>query len=108
MADREVEMLRGRQARDLLQNDLLVEVLNTMESKFQDAWKNSALSQSDVREESYRMLKACELFRRQLTHIVETGKMAAITESDRQDRENLERRLAGWDGSADTAPRGKH
>jgi signal transduction protein with GAF and PtsI domain len=108
MVDSELEMVRGRQAKNLLDNELLQECLDTIENKFTSAWMNSALSQGDVREEAYRMLAACKEFRRQLTHIIETGKMAAKSESDRQDIEAQERRIAGWDGSADTAPSGQH
>lgn len=108
MPDLELEMVRGRKAKTLLENELLQECLDTIEKKFTDSWQNSALSQGSVREEAYRMLAACRELRRQLTHIIDTGKMAAKSESDRQDMEAQEQRLAGWDGSADTAPSGQH
>ena len=102
--DPELEMLRGRQAEKLLNDPLLQEALTIIEQRYETAWKSSALSHVQVREEAYRMLATCTEFKRQLTSILTTGKMAAKAESDRQDTATKERELRDWDGSASTAP----
>lgn len=104
MPDLELEMLRGRKAKELMDNELLLEALATIELHWETVWKNSRPEDGKLREEAYRMHAASKLFRGQLTRVITTGKLAAKAESDRHDREKQERRLENWDGSADTAP----
>ncbi|GAF78987.1 unnamed protein product [marine sediment metagenome] len=101
MADEEVEISRGNSAASLLQNTLLIEALDSIEQHFREAIENSALSRSDVREEAYHMLCASKVFRKHLTHHIETGKMASVAFAQREDQETRERDHREWDGSPD-------
>jgi signal transduction protein with GAF and PtsI domain len=101
MADEEVEISRGSSASSLMQNTLLIEALNAIEQHFRDAIENSALSRQDVREEAYHMLCAAKVFRKHLTHHIETGKMASVALAQREDNAERERKHMEWDGSPD-------
>jgi signal transduction protein with GAF and PtsI domain len=101
MADEEVEISRGNSAASLMKNPLLIEALDEIEQHFRDSIENSALSRSDVREEAYHMLCAAKVFRKHLTHHIETGKMATLAFAQREEQEAREREHAEWDGSPD-------
>jgi signal transduction protein with GAF and PtsI domain len=102
MADEEVEIHRGHNARQLLENNLLNEALEKIEMHFTSKMVDSELSQSAVREEAYRMLCAVRMFNRHLTNIIETGKMATVAQAQREELSERERKLAEWDGSPDS------
>jgi hypothetical protein len=99
--DEELEILRGREAQSLLGNELLNEALDALESKYDTAWKNSSLSQVNVREEAYRMLATVREIRLSLTSFVTTGKLATTAKETREETEERGRELNKWDGSAD-------
>lgn len=101
MADEEQEIVRGQEAKSLLTNRLLNEALEKIESHFNNKILYSELSQSSLREEAFRMLCACREFKKHLTHVLETGKMASTARAQRQDKEDRERRHSEWDGSPD-------
>jgi hypothetical protein len=101
-SDPELEMLRGRQAATLLDNELLKEALDTIEQQVEDRWKATAFDQTQQREELWHMGSAVRLFRGVLQKFIQTGKMAAITESQRQDELTRGAALEEWDGSPDT------
>ena len=104
--DPELEMVRGRQAGRLLDDDLLKEALDTIERDCENSWRNSAYGEGEKREAAYQMLKVVKAFRGHLTTVLETGKMAAKSESDQQDARSQERILRDWDGSPESRPDG--
>jgi hypothetical protein len=104
--DEDVEITRGQNAARLLENELLNEALNGIESFFEDAWKNSKLSQSNIREESYRMLCVSKDFRQHLTTFVTTGKLASVAKIEREEQEVKERNVSESDGSPDGSSTG--
>jgi len=104
--DPELEMSRGRTAAGLLQNELLQEALATIERDCENSWKNSTYGENDKREAAYQMLKVVKAFRGHLTTVLQTGKLAAKSESDQQDARSQERILRDWDGSPESRPDG--
>lgn len=102
--DESVEISRGKNALRLLENPLLVEALEAIESRFRNKYENTLLSQHDLREEAYRMLCAVKELRQHLTSFVTTGKMATVAQEQREEIELRERKLAEWDGSPDGLP----
>ena len=101
MADEEREIIRGNEAASLLGNSLLNEAFEAIDAHFMKKIKDSTLSQTELREEAFRMLCAQKEFRQHLTRFVTTGKMASETRAQRQDQEDRGRRLSEWDGSPD-------
>jgi len=101
--DEELEMARGRQAAQVMNNPMLQEALSTIESDCERSWKESSYAEHDKREAAYRMMQVVRAFRSTLTTVLQTGKMAAITESERQDTASKERRLREWDGSSESS-----
>ena len=99
--DEEVEIARGRMAGSLLGNELLVEALAAMEMKYENAWINSQLSQTEIREEAFRMLRTVREFKQHLTRMVDTGKLATTARETRLEMESRQQRHSDWDGSAD-------
>lgn len=95
----DAEITRGHQARQLLENPLLVEALEAITNRYERSWRDSALSQSVLREEAYRMLSAVEEFKVHLTRFVETGKLATIAKETREEQVKRERRVEASDGS---------
>jgi len=102
--DENQEILRGKQAHQLLENELLNEALNSLEQKYETAWRNSKLSQVELREEAFRMLGAARELRSYLTNLVNTGKLASTAQAQRVEQVDRERRLSEWDGGPDGQP----
>lgn len=99
--DEEVEVLRGNQALQLLENPLLVEALEAIEKKYEDGWRNSQPSGVDKREKAYLMLHILSEFKQYLTRLVQTGKMAATARDARAEQSEVQQRINDWDGSTD-------
>ncbi len=104
-AKHEQEMHTGQQTRALMENQALQNALTTIREGFEKTWRDSNIRDSEGREECYRMLKCLDLFEKQLTHVLESGKMAAISETLRQESTQRSDALKDWDGSASTHPR---
>lgn len=100
--DEEVEIARGLEAQSLLQNELLNEALDAIDTRYNSAWMNTELSQSNIREEAFRMLAATREVRSLLTRFITTGKLATTAKETRHDQDERERKLNDWDGSADS------
>jgi hypothetical protein len=100
--DEELEIVRGQEAHQLLENELLNEALNAIEKRYNDAWMNTTLSQANLREEAYRMLAACRELRMALTSFITTGKLASTAKEARMDLEERERKVNRSDGSSDS------
>lgn len=71
------EIARGLAAAQLLENPLVAEVFDDIETLWIEAIRHSRPNQSEQREEAYRILLALDCLFEGLTHIVNTGKLAA-------------------------------
>lgn len=99
--DEDLEIFRGRSAAALLENELLNEALDAIEKKYEDGWRHSKPSGVDVREAAYLMLHVVKEFKSHLTSFVNTGKLAATAQAQRESQRTKERVLTEWDGSPD-------
>ena len=68
--------LRERRARNLLQDELFVEALDTLEKDLTDTWTHTGVDDIEAREQCWLSLRLLERIRLHLTSIVETGEMA--------------------------------
>lgn len=75
-------MHRGDEARRLLDNEVLQEALNAIESEVVSQWEQCPARDKEGKEALWQLLKTSKKFRRLLTGYVETGNLA---------RENLKR-----------------
>ena len=76
MPNRLLDMERGDKARRILEEDLIKEAFDLMESNYNNTWRNSHPEQLEAREEAYRMLICLEKFKLQLTSVLQTGTLA--------------------------------
>ena len=74
--DLDTESRRGREARRLLAEPLLVEAFATVESGLKEAWLASGEAQERERERLWLMLKLLARLRAHLVAAVETGRLA--------------------------------
>lgn len=75
-------MHRGDEARRLLDNEVLQEALNAIESEVVSQWEQCPARDKEGKEALWQLLKTSKKFRRLLVGFVETGNLA---------RENLKR-----------------
>ena len=85
-----IEMLRGAQAQELIDNPLIAEALSAWETEITKAWKTSPLRDAEGRESLRRLLEASTRFRRYLTQTIETGQLARV----QQERETAMQKAA--------------
>lgn len=76
MANLQSEINRAQRARDLLNNDLLVEAFSVLNRTYLDAWRAAPVRDTEGRESLWHMVKALDAFRGHLESAVETGRMA--------------------------------
>lgn len=72
-----------------------------IEQKYVNGFLDSKPTGKDVREQAYLMLHILKEFKFYLTNILNTGKMATVTQEQRMDAEEREIQLKEWDGSPD-------
>lgn len=106
--DEETEIHRGNDARNLLQNPLLVEAFAAIKARQHKAIEDSLLSGGERREHAYLIIMAVKEVEAHLTSYVTTGKMASKARSEREEIEERERELAEWDGSPDGPTSTRH
>lgn len=68
---------RAEHAKRLLEDPLLVEALDQIEKTAIEAWKATAIAQTEDRERVWHSLKAAERIRAYLQSVVDTGQLAA-------------------------------
>ena len=81
----EQEAHRGDEAFRLLENDLLKDALNAIESEVVRQWQECPARDKEGKEALWQLMKTAQKFRRILLGHIETGKLA---------RENLRRHEA--------------
>lgn len=72
------EESRGRQAKELLENPLLVQALSTMRAEFRQAWEASPARDTEGRERIWQLCKLLDRLELCLKETVTTGRMAEI------------------------------
>ena len=91
MIDHEAEILRGRQAAELLEHPLLVEAFAALEKEVLDAWKASPARDAEGREKLWLMLHLSQKVKGHLETVVVTGKMGQIRLDELNKRTLLQR-----------------
>lgn len=89
--DYEADVLRGRQAEELLEHPLLVEAFEFLESEVINAWKSSPARDGEGREKLWLMLHLSEKVKNHLQQVISTGKMAQISIKELEKRGLMER-----------------
>ena len=77
---------RAERARQLLNDPLLVEVLNLIESDLLSQWENCPARDVEGREAIWVYYKTAKKFRGILEGAVESGKIAALREKSLKDK----------------------
>lgn len=102
--DEGVEIARGKHAVTILEDSLLIEALEAISMKYENAWVNSQPAQVEVREKAFLMLHVVKEFKGYLTRIIETGKLAGTAQLERIEMSERQQRIDAWDGSPDSGP----
>ncbi len=71
------ETNRAERAANLLRDDLLIEVLDSIEKAAIDAWASTKIGDVELREMAYHSLKASRRVRDTLQGVVDNGLVAA-------------------------------
>lgn len=72
----EMEVLRGERAALLLQEPLLIEAFQLIESELMDKWHKTSPREAADRESLYLQVKSLREVQAKLYQVVETGKVA--------------------------------
>lgn len=83
----EKDLERARQARALLENPLLIEILDGMKDSYVEAWLSSRPEDMETRERLYLQSQLVDSFARELRIIVENGKITKAIIDRRLKRE---------------------
>lgn len=79
MSKEHEEVERGRQAQELLNNELLKGALDAIEREVFEAWATAPALSKDEKEALWQHVRACRNFRSVLIGYIQTGKLAADT-----------------------------
>jgi hypothetical protein len=79
----ELEIQRGERASLLLQDELLNETLEKIDTEYTQKWKSTPVRDVEGREKLWLMIKTAELFRMELESVMNTGKLAKATLAQR-------------------------
>lgn len=82
----EEQMARGQRAELLLNNPLLNEILERIETTWTQKWKASKVEDTALREQAFLMLSNLEEFKRELRSVLDSGKLAEATLTRRRGR----------------------
>lgn len=80
------EAQRGREAKAILDNQLVRDAFSRLESDWTQVWRNSDPADVDTREDAYRMLRTITQFRRYFSICVSDGRVAEADEARAKDR----------------------
>lgn len=72
----DIDRTRGVRARELLDNELVQEALETLKAEYLKAWEASPARDAEGRERLWVMVKLVEKFRGHLEQVFEAGKLA--------------------------------
>ncbi len=80
----EQEITRGNKAKQILEDTLFVESVQTIRTELMNEWLNSDEKNSEQRENIFRMRRMLEVVLMQLKSVMETGKLATQKKSEKQ------------------------
>lgn len=86
------DMARAEKAQAVLRNEIFIESFEYLETEFTNAWKQSALKDTDARERLYLLCQNLEALKSYIHKVVEDGKMAKATIDGLQKRQQFEKR----------------
>lgn len=67
---------RGKNAAELMENELIKEAFSTIEATILDAWKGSRKEDEEERNNAYLMFRLLQNFKAQFMQVIGTGKAA--------------------------------
>lgn len=78
---------RGKEAAQLLEDEVLKEALEAIEKHYVQLWRNSLADEKgwEDRDEAYSVLRAMDVFKAQLTSFVIDGRIAETKPNRRED-----------------------
>jgi len=79
----EQEITRGNKAKQILEEPLFVESVQTIRTELMNEWLNSDEKNSEQRENIFRMRRMLEVVLMQLKTVMETGKLATQKKSEK-------------------------
>lgn len=79
MSKEHEDVERGRQAQELLNNELLKGALDAIEREVFEAWATAPALSKDEKEALWQHVRACRNFRSVLIGYIQTGALAADT-----------------------------
>lgn len=88
----EDEILRARQAQEVIEHPLYQEAFNKLQAELMQEWQSSAARDTEGREKLWLMLKLLERTKGHLETLMQTGKLAAVQ------KQNLLQSLNPWSG----------
>ena len=80
----EQEITRGNKDKQILEEPLFVESVQTIRTELMNEWLNSDEKNSEQRENIFRMRRMLEVVLMQLKSVMETGKLATQKKSEKQ------------------------
>ncbi len=83
----EEDLRRATEAKHILEHPLVLEAFELMEEHLLVQFRASKPSQADVREECHRTLALLDMFKQQLTCVLNTGRIVEGTQQMRVDKE---------------------
>ncbi len=97
MTSEEEHVRRAREAKHILEHELVVEAFDLMEAQFWTDFKASTPSQDVVRERIHRNLKTLEMFKLHLKSVMETGKIVSAALEQRTTSEEMHKSADAWE-----------
>ena len=86
------DMARAEKAEAVLRNEIFIESFDYLEKEFTQAWKKSAVGDSEARERLYMLCQNLEALKGYIYKVVEDGKMAKAALQELQSRQQFEKR----------------
>ena len=86
------DMARADKAEAVLRNEIFIESFEYLEAEFTNAWKQSAINDTNARERLYMLCQNLEALKGYIYKVVEDGKMAKATIEGLQKRQQFEKR----------------
>ncbi len=88
---------RAGRARNIIEDELVVNAFAGMEKSFQAAIRTSEAGQSALREDCYRMLRLLDMFKSAFDKHLDDGKVAdAVLKDIGARRKTIRERMAQW------------
>lgn len=69
-------LARANHARTILEDQIVIETFERMETRLRQAWEGSKFHDSEGREEAYRMLRTLKLFKDEFGQMLSDGEVA--------------------------------